>query len=177
MDCKSALEEAGGDYDKAIDVLRKKGEVKAAKKVAERQAKEGLVYTYVHSNNKIGTMFELFCETDFVAKNEDFKNLAHEIALQIVAMAPEYLKPEDVPEEVIEKEKAVYKEQLKDEGKPEEIMDKIIQGKIEKFYEEICLLNQTSIKDDKQTISDMIKQMIAKTGEKIEIGRFVRYEI
>ena len=177
MDCKKALEEAGGDYDKAIDCLRKRGEAKAAKKMAERETKEGIVYTYVHSNNKTAAMLELFCETDFVAKTDDFRALANEIALQIVAMSPDYLKPEDVPSEELDKERDVYTEQLKNEGKPMEIIEKILEGKVNKYYEEVCLLKQVSIKDDKQTIEDMIKQMIAKTGEKIEIGKFVRFAI
>lgn len=177
MDCKKAIDEAGGDYDKALVVLRKRGEAKAAKKIAEREAKEGIVYTYIHSNNKTGTMLELFCETDFVARTDDFKNLAHDIALQIVAMSPEYLKPEDVPAEILEKEKEIYRVQLKNEGKPEEMIEKILEGKVQKFYEENCLLRQVYIKDDKIKVEDLINQMIAKTGEKMEIGNFVRYEI
>lgn len=177
MDCKKALDEAGDDYEKAIDVLRKKGEAKAAKKVAERDAKEGIVYSYIHSNSKSGAMLELFCETDFVAKTDDFKNLAHELALQIVAMSPDYLKPEDVPADVLEKEKDIYQVQLKNEGKPDEIIEKIMKGKIDKYYEEVCLLNQPFVKDDKVKVGELVTQMIAKTGEKIEVGRFARYQI
>lgn len=177
MDCKKALDEAKDDYDKALELLRKKGEAKAAKKMAERDAKEGIVYSYIHSNNKSGAMIELFCETDFVARTDDFKALAHDIAMQIVAMSPEYLKPEDVPSDEIEKEKSVYREQLKSEGKPEEMIEKILEGKINKYYEEVCLLKQTFIKDDKVKIEELIKQVIAKTGEKIELGKFANFQL
>jgi len=177
VDCKKALDEAVGDFDKAVVVLRKKGEAKAAKKIATREAKEGLVYSYIHSNNKTGAMLEVMCETDFVAKTDDFKELAHDLAMQIVAMSPDYLSPEQVPAEVLEKEKEVFKEQLKNEGKPEEMLEKIVEGKLGKFYQDVCLLKQPFIKDDKITIEAMINQVIAKTGEKIEVGRFARYEI
>lgn len=177
VDCKKALDEAGDNYEKAVEILRKKGEAKAAKKMAERETKEGVVYSYVHSNNTAGAMLELFCETDFVARTDDFKTLANDLAMQIVAMSPEYLSPEQVPAELVEKEKAVYREQLKNEGKPEEMIEKILIGKLAKFYAEVCLLKQVFIKDDKITIEDLIKRMIAKTGEKIEVGRFVRYQL
>lgn len=177
VDCKKALDEASGDYEKAIELLRKKGEVKAAKKMAEREAKEGIVYSYIHSNGKTGVLLELFCETDFVARTDDFKALAHNIAMQITAMAPEYLAPEQVPADVLEKEKDVYREQLKAEGKPENMIEKILEGKMAKFYEGNCLLHQAFIKDDKLTMDDVIKQMIAKTGEKIEIGQYARFQI
>ncbi|MBT5503826.1 translation elongation factor Ts [Candidatus Falkowbacteria bacterium] len=177
LDCKKALDEVNGDYDKAVDVLRKKGEAKAAKKIAERQAKEGIVYSYIHSNNKTGTIVELFCETDFVAKTDDFKSLAHDIALQIVAMSPEYVTPEQIPAEALEREKSIYREQLKNEGKPDEMIEKILEGKMNKYYEEVCLMKQLFIKDDKVTIEGLINQIIAKTGEKIEIGNFARYQI
>ena len=177
LDCKKALDEVNGDYDKAVDVFRKKGEAKAAKKIAERQAKEGIVYSYIHSNNKTGTIVELFCETDFVAKTDDFKSLAHDIALQIVAMSPEYVTPEQIPAEALEREKSIYREQLKNEGKPDEMIEKILEGKMNKYYEEVCLMKQLFIKDDKVTIEGLINQIIAKTGEKIEIGNFARYQI
>ena len=177
LDCKKALDEVNGDYDKAVDVLRKKGEAKAAKKIAERQAKEGIVYSYIHSNNKTGTIVELFCETDFVAKTDDFKSLAHDIALPIVAMSPVYVTPEQIPAEALEREKSIYREQLKNEGKPDEMIEKILEGKMNKYYEEVCLMKQLFIKDDKVTIEGLINQIIAKTGEKIEIGNFARYQI
>ncbi len=177
MDCKKALEEANGDYEKAIDLMRQKGEIKAAKKSAERETKEGIVYSYIHSNNKTGAMLELLCETDFVSRTEDFKNLAHELALQIVAMSPDYLMPEQVPVEVLEREKAIYREQLLAEGKKEEFMEKIMEGKLTKFFAETCLLKQLCIKDENLTVEALINQVIAKTGEKIEIGRFSRFQI
>ncbi len=177
VDCKKAIDESGGDYEKAIEILRKKGEIKAAKKISERETKDGIVYSYIHSNNKAGSMLELFCETDFVAKTEDFQGLARDLAMQIVAMSAEYLKPEDVPVDIIEKEKEIYREQLRSEGKPAEIMEKIMQGKLDKFYEDVCLMKQAYIKDDKISIESLINQLIAKTGEKIEIGRFVRYQL
>lgn len=177
VDCKKALDEADGDFDKAVEILRKKGEAKATKKMTERQTKEGIVYSYIHSNNKTGALLELLCETDFVSRTDDFKNLAHDLAMQIVAMSPDYLSPEQVPQDLIEHEKEIYSEQLKNEGKPANIIEKIMQGKLDKFFEEICLLKQPFIKDDKIKVEDLIKQMIAKTGEKIELGRFVRFQI
>ena len=177
MDCKKAIDEANGDYEKAIDILRQKGEIKAAKKSAERETKDGLVYSYVHSNGKIGAMLELLCETDFVAKTDDYKNLVHELALQIVAMSPEYLKPEQVPVEVLDREKAIYREQLLAEGKKEEMLEKILEGKLNKFFAEVCLLKQQCIKDETKTVESLINEMIVKTGEKIEIGKFVRFQI
>lgn len=177
VDCKKALDEAAGDFEKAIEILRKKGEAKATKKMAERQTKEGIVYSYIHTDSKTGAMLELFCETDFVARTDDFKNLARELALQIAAMAPEYLSPEQVPPLVVDKEKEVYREQLRAEGKPDNMMDKIVEGKLNKFFEDVCLLCQQYIKDDKIRVGDLIKQLIAKTGEKIEVGKFVRFQI
>ncbi len=176
-DCRNALEEAGGDVDKAMEVLRKKGELKAAKKSAERETKEGIIYSYIHPNKKIGSMVELDCETDFVARNEEFQALAKDLAMQIAATNPLYLKPEDIPEEVLNKEKEIYKEQLLAESKPEDMIDKIVEGKLSKWYEEVCLLKQSFIKDEDLTIEDLIKEKIAKIGEKIEIDNFVRFEV
>jgi elongation factor Ts len=177
VDCKKALDEASGDFDKAIEILRKKGEAKATKKMAERQTKEGIVYSYIHSNNKTGSLIELLCETDFVSRTDDFKGLARDLAMQVVAMSPDYLSPEQVPQDIIDREKDIYSEQLKNEGKPDNIIEKIMQGKLDKFFEEICLLKQPFIKDDKIKVEDLIKQMIAKTGEKIELGKFARFQI
>lgn len=177
MDCKKALDEANDDYEKAVDILRQRGEIKAAKKSAERETKDGLVYSYIHSNYKAGAMISLLCETDFVAKTDDFKKLAHELAMQIVAMNPEYLTPDKIPAEVLEREKSVYREQLLAEGKKEEMLEKIMEGKLNKFYAEVCLLKQQYIKDDAKTIESLINEMIVKTGEKIEIGKFVRFQI
>ena len=171
MGVKAALEEAGGDESKALDILRKKGQKIAVRKQAERSVKDGLVEAYVHAGGKIGSMIVLACETDFVAKNEEFKALAHAIAMQAAAMRPEYISSNDVPEEVKNKEIEIYKEQLAKKGKPEKVMDKILEGKMNKFYEQACLLNQVYIKDDKKKIKDLIDDATAKLGEKIEVKR------
>lgn len=177
VDCQKALAESGGDQEKAVEILRKKGALKAAKKSAERTASEGLVHAYMHASGKLGVMIELRCETDFVARNEDFQTLANELAMQIAAMNPSYIKPEDVPAEELEKEKGIIAEELKASGKPAEMIDKIVTGKLEKYYEEVCLLKQPYIKDDKVKIEKLIEEAIAKIGEKIEVGRFVRYQM
>lgn len=176
-DVKNALEEANGDTEKAIELLRKKGAIKAAKKGAEREASEGLVGSYIHSNGKIGVLVAVNCETDFVARNDDFKEMVRDIAMHIAAANPSYLKPEEVPAEELEKEKDVYREQLKGEGKPEDMIEKILGGKIDKYYTEVCLLKQPFVKDDKISIEQLIEQSVLKLGEKIEITKFVRYEI
>lgn len=175
MDCKKALEETSGDFDKAMEILRKKG-AKAAEKRAGREAKEGIIVSYIH-NGRVGVLLELNSETDFVAKNSDFKNLAGEIALQIAAMNPKYVSPSDISTEEIEKEKEIETEKMKESGKPTEIIGKIVEGKIDKYYSEVCLLKQPFFKDEKKTVEDLINEAIAKIGEKIEIGRFARYEI
>ncbi len=177
LDCKKALDEAGGDLDKAAEILRKKGQAKAAKKSAERETKEGIVHSYIHANSKVGVLIELLCETDFVARNEAFQELAHDLAMQIAATEPLYLKPEDVPQEVVEKEKSMIKDEMADESKPADVLDKIIEGKMAKYYEEICLMNQPFIKDEDRTIADLINDKIASIGEKIEVGRFCRFSI
>jgi elongation factor Ts len=177
MDCKKALDEAGDDLEKAIEILRKRGAIKAAKKQSERQTKEGVVHAYVHSGSKVGVLLELLCETDFVARNEEFRNLAHDLAMQIAATNPLYVKPEDVPEEVVEKEKSIYLEELAGQEKPPAVVEKIIAGKLEKYFEDICLLNQPFIKDEDITIEELMNQKIAKIGEKIEVGRFVRFAV
>ncbi len=176
-DCKEALEEAKGDLTLAVEILRKKGALKAAKKFAERTASEGLIGSYIHSNEKIGVLIQLHSETDFVARNEEFKQLVKDLAMQVAAANPSYVKPDDVPADVLEKEKEVYREQLKHEGKPAEMIEKILDGKLTKFYSEVCLLKQTFIKDDSVTVEQLIERAIARLGEKIEIARFVRYEI
>ena len=175
-DCHKALKENDNDFDKALIWLRKRGQ-KIANKKQSREIKEGLIEAYIHPGGKVGVLLELGCETDFVAKTDDFKNLAHELALQIAATAPEYLSPEDVPADVIAKEKEVYTEQLKKEGKPADMLDKIVEGKLEKFYSDVCLLKQTYIKDDKVTIDKMMTDSIAKIGENIKIHRFVRFSL
>lgn len=176
MDCKKALLECEGDMQKAIDYLREKGIAKAAKK-AERDAKEGRVFSYIHSNAKLGVLLELDCETDFVANTEQFQKLGHEIAMQIAAANPTYLSQEDVPAEVVEHEIEVIKAQAREEKKPEAMLDKIAEGRIAKFYEENCLLNQKSIRDSSVKINDMIIETIAKLGENIKVKRFARFTI
>ncbi len=176
VDCKRALEEAEGDITKAIEILRKEGILKASKKM-ERETCEGLIYAYLHPNGKIGAMIELDCETDFVARNSEFKDLARDLAMQVAATDPLYLKSEDVPAEVAEKEENIYREALLAEGKPVDLAEKIMSGKMEKYFEEVCLLNQPFIKDEKMTVAELINQKIAKLGEKIEVKRFVRFQI
>ncbi|HUT22291.1 MAG TPA: translation elongation factor Ts [Candidatus Bipolaricaulota bacterium] len=176
-DCKLALEEANGDENLAIDILRKKGEIKAAKKSAERETKEGLVFAYIHPNKRIGAMIELDCETDFVARNEEFQELAKDLAMQVAATNPLYLSSVEVPEEVLNKEKEIYRDQLLNESKPDNIVEKIVEGKLAKYYEEVCLLNQPFIKDEDVTIEQLITEKIAKIGEKIAIAHFVRFEV
>ncbi|MFZ8802504.1 MAG: translation elongation factor Ts [Candidatus Calescibacterium sp.] len=175
-DCRKALAEANGDMEKAIEILRKRGLAKAEKKLA-RQAKEGIVDAYIHIGGRIGVLVEVNCETDFVARNEEFKKFVHEIAMQIAAMSPRWIKREDVPEEIVRKEFEIYFEQSKAEGKPDHIAEKIAKGKLEKFFEENCLYEQIWIKDGKSKIEDLIKSMIAKFGENISVRRFARFEI
>jgi elongation factor Ts len=174
MDCKKALVNSDGDFDKAKEFLRKKGLAKADKK-GLRDAKEGIVYSYIHFNNKMGAMIELNCETDFVARTDEFKLLAKDICMQIAAMKPEYLDRESVPEEIINREKEIYKEQVK--NKPENVQEKILNGKLEKFFEEKCLMDQKFFKDDSLTMKEFIKNGIAKLGENIKVSRFARFGI
>jgi len=174
MDCKKALVESNGDIKKAEEILKEKGLAKASKK-AYRATKEGIIDSYIHIGSKIGVMLEVNCETDFVARNETFKNFVHDIALHITAAAPLYVSKEDVPQEVLDKEKELYRKQALNEGKPEKIIDKIAEGKLKKYYEENCLLEQLFVKDNDVKIGDLLKQNIAKIGENIVIKRFVRY--
>jgi elongation factor Ts len=174
MDCKKALVNCKGDFDKACEYLREKGLDKASKK-AKRPTKEGIIDSYIHLGSKIGVLLEIDCETDFVAINEVFKNLSHNIALHIAASAPLYVLKEDVPEEVINKEKDIYKKQALNEGKPQSVVDKIAEGRLNKYYQENCLMEQLYIKNNDITISDLIKENIALIGENIVIKRFVRY--
>lgn len=176
VDIKKALDEAGGDEKKAIDILRKKGQSKALKK-ADREAQEGIVTAYIHSNGKIGVLVKLLCETDFVARNAEFQELARDIAMHIAAMNPICLNPEDVPEEIISKEREIWAEQMKNEGKPENIIEKIMAGKESKFREERALLAQPFVKNSDVKIKDLITEKIAKIGENIRVGEFVRYDI
>ncbi|MCD6546899.1 MAG: translation elongation factor Ts, partial [Thermotogae bacterium] len=155
LDCKKALQEAEGDFEKAVEILRKKGAATALKKAA-RATNEGLIFSYVHFTGRIGVLLELNCETDFVARTDEFKELGNNLAMQVAAMAPRYVAIEDVPEEVIEKEKEIYREQLKDSKKPENVIEKIIEGKLKKFFEEVCLLEQNYIMDDSKKVKDVI---------------------
>jgi len=175
-DIKAALDEAGGDETKAVEILRKNGQKIAAKK-ADRVTREGLIESYIHSSGKLGVLVSVACETDFVARNEDFKSFIHELALQVAASAPQYLTPEQVPAEVIEKEKEIYREQLAKEGKTDEMAEKIMEGKLQKFYSEVCLLRQPYIKDDKVTIEHLLQGLIGKIGENIQIKEFIRISL
>jgi len=174
MDCKQALQETNGDFEKAVEWLRQKG-LSALAKRAEREAREGLIHAYIHYQGRIGAMIEVNCETDFVARNEEFKTFVHDLAMQVAASAPLYISREDVPEEVIEREKSIYLEQLKDENKPEHVKQKIVEGKLEKFFEQVCLLEQPFIKNPDIKIKDYLGEMAAKLGENIVIRRFVRF--
>lgn len=180
MDCKHALKEANGDIEKAIEILRKKGKASASKK-AGRVAKEGCIESYIHMGGKIGVLVEINCETDFVARNSEFKRLVRDIAMQIAASKPSCLNIGDIPKKVIEKEKEIYKEQIlsneKNRKKPEEAINKIIDSKLQKFYEETCLLEQPFIKDQKLKVKDLIEQAIVALGENIVIRRFARYQL
>lgn len=176
MDCKKALEETNGDADKAADLLRKKGLAKAAAK-SGRATCEGIIDSYIHTNNKLGVILEVNCETDFVAKNEDFKSFVRDIALQITASNPKCVRREEVPSDVLEHEKDILKSQTKTDGKPPQIVEKIIDGKLDKFYQDICLLEQLFVKDPSKKIEDLIKENIAKFGENIIIKRFIRYQL
>ncbi|MCX6779172.1 MAG: elongation factor Ts [Candidatus Magasanikbacteria bacterium] len=168
--------EANGDKETAIDILRKKGIIKAAKK-GDRETKEGLVHAYIHSNNKAGALVEVWCETDFVARNEAFQELIHNIAMHIVAANPFYVSSEEIPEAEVEKEKNIQREILKAEGKPEAMIEKILEGKMQKYFADTCLLNQAYIKDDKITVGDLIKQNIAVIGENIQVKKFARFSM
>jgi len=173
---KKALEESGGDVDKARDILRIVGQ-KVLYKKTDRETKAGLIETYVHPTGTTGVMLDIRCETDFVAKNPEFKTLAHEICLQIAAMKPLYLKEEEIPEEFLDGEIKIYKEQLKDSGKPENIVAQVLEGKIKKYKSEIALLSQVWMKDDTKTIKNLVEDAVGKIGENIEVKRFARFEI
>lgn len=175
MEVKSALVEADGNEEKAIEILRKKGMAKSEKR-ADRATANGIIDSYVHSG-RIGVLTEVLCETDFVAKNEDFKNFAHELSLQIAASAPKYVRAKEIPVEELDKEKEVYAAQAKESGKPENVTQKIVEGKISTYFSEVCLMNQPYFRDPKLTINDLLNDFIAKTGEKIVISRFVRLEL
>ncbi|MFB0527233.1 MAG: translation elongation factor Ts [bacterium] len=176
MDCKQALLEAGGDIQKAQDILREKGSIVAIKRSA-RETQEGIVSSYVHSGSKLGVLLEMNCETDFVAKTNEFSQLAKELAMQIAAMDPLWIKPEDVPKGVIEKEKEIYKKQAQESGKPEKVIEKIAEGKLQKYFTQVCLLEQPYIKDPKLKVKDLITETITKLRENIKVGRFTRLKV
>lgn len=176
MDCKKALADTGGDIEKAAEQLRKKGLVKAAKRM-DRETAVGRIVSYIHGGGSIGVLLQLNCETDFVAKNEEFEALGRDLCMQIAAANPLALLPEELDSDTVEKEKAIHREQLEKEGKKGDVIEKILPGKLNKFYSEVCLLKQPWIKDPKVSIEDLIKQYISKFGENITVGRFARYEV
>ena len=176
LDCKQALQACDGDFGQAVTYLREKGMAAAAKR-ATREATEGLIGTYVHAGNRVAALVEVNCETDFVANTDQFQELAHDLAMQVVAAKPQYLTVEDVPASLLEEEKQVYRAQMKDSGKPEEILDRIVEGKLGKLYEEICLMEQPFIKDTAITVRELVQQHNALLGENIVVRRFVRFEI
>ncbi|MFZ1946352.1 MAG: translation elongation factor Ts [bacterium] len=176
LDCKKALTETKGDIDLAVEFLRRKGIAKSAK-FTTRKAAEGLVHSYIHPGGKIGVIVEVNCETDFVARTDDFKNLVNDLALQVAATAPLGLTKEDVPQDVIDKEKDIYRSMALAEGKPEKVLDKIIEGRMQKFYEDACLLEQIWIKDQEKKVGDLVKELSGKTGENIVVRRFARFQL
>ncbi len=176
MDCKEALAAANGDFEKAIDYLRKKG-MSAATKRSSKAAKDGTIASYIHMGGRIGVLVEVNCETDFVAKTEDFQVMARDIAMHVAASNPVYVRADEIPPETLEREKAIYREQLKAEKKPEKIWDKIIEGKLKKYYEDVCLVDQNFIKNTDITVGTLVSNMIAKTGENIIVRRFARFQL
>ncbi len=176
MDCKEALKHSDGDMEKAVDFLREKGLAKLQKRMG-RVASEGSVAAYIHTGGKVGAMVEINCETDFVAKTDQFQNFVKDVAMQITAANPLYVKREDIPQEHLDRERTIYRNQALESGKPEKIIDKIAEGKLEKFYQEVCLVEQTFIKNPDMTIKDLLEELLVKTGEKIVISRFVRFQL
>jgi elongation factor Ts len=176
MECKQALTEAGGDMEAAIDILRARGAAKAAKR-AERETREGAIGSYIHMGGKIGVLVEVNCETDFVARTDAFQSLVRDVAMHVAAASPVAIRREDFPAEMVERERAVYREQMRESGKPEHIWDKIVDGKVDKFYSEQALLEQPFVKNPDQTVGQLITEVAAKTGEKIEVRRFTRFAL
>jgi len=176
MDCKEALKDSNGDFEKAIECLRKKG-MSAATKRSSKAAKDGTVASYIHMGGRIGVLVEVNCETDFVAKTADFQTMARDIAMHVAASNPRFVRPEDIPADVLESEKGIYRSQAAQEGKPEKIWDRIVEGKLKKYYEEVCLTEQKFIKNQDITVGDLVKELIAKTGENIVIRRFARFQL
>lgn len=176
MDCKEALKASGGDFEKAVEYLRKKG-MSAATKRSSKAAKDGAITAYIHMQGRIGVLVEVNCETDFVAKTDDFKNLTKDIAMHIAASNPTYVKSDEIPEEILNKEKEIYRTQVLAEGKPEKVVDKIVEGKLKKYFEDVCLMDQKFIRDPNISVGTLLNNMIAKTGENIVIRRFTRYQL
>jgi elongation factor Ts len=176
LDCQKALKEVDGDFDQAVELLRKKGLATAAKK-ASRDTNEGIIGNYVHAGSKVASLVEVNCETDFVARTEQFQQLARDIAMHVVAARPLYVSREEVPETIIESEKIIYREQMADSGKPEQVLEKIIEGKLDKWLSEVCLLDQPFVKNPDQTINDLLVESIAALGENIRVNKFARLEI
>lgn len=176
LDCKRALEETQGNIEKAVEILRRKGLAIAAKK-ADRIAQEGVIEAYVHPGERMGALVELNCETDFVARTKEFRQLAHDIAMQVVASRPFYVEPEDVPAEMVDKEKENHRAQAREENKPPQVVDSVVEGRLEKYFDEICLLRQPFIKDEDRTVQDIVNSYIARLGENIVVNRFAHFEL
>ncbi len=176
MDCKKALEETGGDFEKAVEILRKKG-IDVANKRSGRQASQGTVASYIHMGGKIGVLVEVNCESDFVAKSEDFNNFVKDVSMQIAAANPDWVTRDEVPQDILEKEKEILKDQALKTGKPEKVIEKIVEGKLAKFYSERCLIDQPFVKDQDKSMKRLLEELMAKTGEKCLIRRFVRYQV
>lgn len=176
MDCKRALEECNGDFDKAVDELRKKG-INVANKREGKAATQGVIHSYIHAGDQVGVMVEVNCETDFVARTEGFQTFAHEVAMQIVAQKPRWVNRDEVPGDAMEREREILTAQAKAEGKPDNIVTKMVEGRLNKFYEEYCLLDQKYIRDDSKTINDLLLDVVGKTGEKVAVRRFVRFQV
>jgi elongation factor Ts len=176
MECKAALTEANGNMDEATTILRKRGLAQATKK-AGRSTNEGLIGSYIHMGGKIGVLVEVNCESDFVARTDDFQNLAREVAMHVAAASPQYVRREDVPADVLERERGIYRGQMEGQNKPAQVIDKIVEGKLNSFYEQVCLLDQPSIRDPKVTIGQLIQSAIARLGENISVARFVRFKL
>lgn len=176
MDCKAALAEANGDFEKAVDILRKKG-ISVATKREGKTASQGIIASYVHAGDQVGVLVEINCETDFVARTEAFREFAHNVAMQIVAMQPRWVSREEVPPDAMDREREVLTAQAKAEGKPDHIVEKMVEGRLKKFYEEYCLLDQKYIRDDSMTINDLLLDVVGKTGEKVAVRRFVRFQV
>jgi len=176
MDCKRALTEAKGDAEKATEILRKKGTMRAAKR-QDRETREGLIHSYIHTGGKIGALVELNCETDFVARTDEFQQLAKDIAMHIAATNPDFISRKEVPADLVEKEKEIYSEQVAQSGKPEKVLDKIVKGRLEKYYQEVCLLEQAFIKNPDTSVGQLVQETAAKVGENIQVRRFARFQL